>query len=92
MPSKIESCPSSLPGSRSSEPVDRITTRGRGRERTDARPTDGEQAEPARAEDRTVLDEQVALGDVVAGRPDVLVQLRAPGSIRTESAPRSVHS
>ena len=54
-----------------------ITTRGRGRERTVARPTAA--SRPRWRGPRTVpLDEQVALGDVLAGAADVLALGRAP--------------
>ena len=55
------------------------TTRGRGRARTVARPTDGQQAEVPRAEHRAALDQQVALGDVLADVPQVLPDGRRLG-------------
>ena len=68
------------------------TTRGRGRDRTVARPTRGEQAELARAEDGALLEQQVAL----ARRPRRARRTcwPRPGAwvIRTWATPRSVHS
>ncbi len=55
------------------------TTRGRGRARTVAPADRGEQAEVARAEHRAALDEQVALGDVLAGAAARAARPRAPG-------------
>ena len=68
------------------------TTRGRGRERTAARPTAA--SSPSWRGPSTVpsLDEQVAHRDVLAGGADVLARARAPGVMTTCATPRSVHS